>query len=523
MKRQRYVGDSRGTVYELVAGDAVDCPWTLVVCEDRPGLYSRLLADVVTSGLVGKAMTVPFTTKTVGLLTEGHTMILETSLSVENLDQCVFVLDMDATYADTDLLPREDCAFVGGELYHRLHTGLRERTYLVSLKAPLDPEYYHRYPELTRIHVHPSLEEKKEDAAEGGGSTLAEGTANLIREFILQTKGELDQPTFAPVAEMRRVYEMYDAGGGDGTEQKRRTKTDELGNPIEERRVTKVTVSFDGSKPVDVKAMPGAHYLFMMLQHPGQLLETARLAAVRSPGAIDEREKQIDHTYDADGVSQPELSTASGRVHTTLIPDDAAIRDCEGQLGGMLDGMLKNMAEVVAAKAAKEANASRRQALLQLGEAVPSARNAKSKGKQILSLLQQANPEAEQIVRYIQSADYRVVVGSYDGRWKVSALPSQRRGGKSTGERSRPSSSGTVRKALDRFLKQEIRERLPRLYEHIRNSIELTDDSPTCLYKGNVSWSFGKETDWAVSIDRIVHGARKQKVQRGATDGDVDA
>lgn len=496
MKRQRYVGDKEGKAYEVVTGDTVANPWTLVVCEDRPGIYSRLLNEVVGTGLVGTAMTVPFATQTVDLLTMGNAQIMDAALSIENLDQCVLVLDMDAFHGITDLLPREDAAFAGGELFHRLEPKLRDRTYLVSLKAPLDTEYYDRYPELTRIHIHPSLQEKKEDSAQGGGSTLSEGTVALVLKFIRETKGELDRPTFAPIVETRKIYEMCEVSPDGKKQKKRRVKLDENGNAMEERVVTKVTLAFGGSQPVDVKAMPGAHYLSMMLQHPGQVLSTAAMVAVRNPGFVDEREEQIGVEYDKDGKPVSEAPAAGGRTGETLIPDHKAIMSCCEDLTRLMNDLLDKSGH--------------------------SAKDTNLKSNQILKILTDHNADADRIVKYIKSADYFLKVKVSDNKWRVSAGPSQRRGGRSTGERKRPIASGTIRKAIDRFLQQEVKERLPRLYQHILDMKELTDDSSTCQYKGDVQWFFGDEPDWRVKLKHIAYGADISKVQHKPDSVDND-
>lgn len=182
---QRYRGDASGTRYDYFRDDRGVSPWTVVVCEDRPQLYTELLRQVVADGMARAAMSVPFRVASLNLLQCGWGRIDEQDLTIHDSTKCIVILDQDADPQEWDIPGAKPARreFTGPEFFKRLPSHQQQATYRSSRLATRDapPDYLERYPEQECVPANAHHEIKESEVAV---PQLAEGAKKAILRFI---------------------------------------------------------------------------------------------------------------------------------------------------------------------------------------------------------------------------------------------------------------------------------------------------------------------------------------------------
>lgn len=365
----KYHGDESGTRYEIRQAELSDSKWTVVICEDRPALYSQLLRELVTENLVRVAMTVPFRNASLALLTNGSAMIQGQELKIANLNQCILILDMDASEAVCDLQDFDETlrAYAGAEFYRRLPKRIRDKTYLASRLGQLSPDYYDRYPELRLVRRHPLFGVKELNAITPELSDLAK---REISGFVTEVQKEYLRPHFIPIVENR-----------NGS-----------------NKVTKVRIMYEGSEPIEAKSGAGAHYVYMCLQHAGKPLDTARMDRVRNPSP-PLPDGQVG--YAADSMN---IHVFGDNENCELT--DRAMKDYCNEIQSKIDDLSK-----------KGSKGGRDQ------------RTQKTKGNELLRLLKESDGDVGAIVKAVDDGGYKLWLRFFEGRWVVAYRKNTRKGG----------------------------------------------------------------------------------------------
>jgi hypothetical protein len=488
-----YVGDSRGTKYDVFQSCDRENNWALVVCEDRPGIYRNLLEGLVRDGVVGLALSIPFSEAGRRLLQEGHTRIGEQPLRIPNVRQCCLVLDMAASPGGCDLEGIDDStlAFAGAEFFSTLPRHVREKTVLWSRVVPLPAFYYDRYPELQLANQR-TFPKETQDTAEAGG--LTETSCRLVAGFVTQIRKQSDRCIFEPLPDR----------AGSGTARKGRKRGD---------AVCKVRIAFAGWGPVEVNARRGAQYLYLMLRYPGRELDTAKVCEALG-GMADEGAPSVSFE---DGL---QVARRTSRGVAGL--DEEGVRRVCREAERLLNDKMKHLLSWMRSGAGDEEDSEQ-------GESGDNAQvktiksmiNGEFSSDALRSRVLEARDadvfgEVAKLIRSVGNSGYKVTF-QHDGEcWRIMHTPFRQQGGRRDGEKITYPASETIRRGVIRFVRDEIEPVLPALAEHLlgkqeagaaaSRSLQLSSYRTSCRYTGSLTWFFGPHDSWNIPVTAIAWG-----------------
>jgi hypothetical protein len=457
-KPKVYVGDEKGTRYEIHMAAACPSKWTLVVCEDRPGLYSPLLKELIAENLISKAISVPFCQASIALLSNGTTAIHGTRLDIANLDQCILILDMDCAEGVCDLpgIDETTRAYAGAEFFNRLPKRIQEKTYLASRLTPFTPgsDYFTRYPALAQVVTHSHFSEKEASIAI---PELSDEAKLMIIHFIKGKQVTDAGQTFEP-------FHVAIAGG------KKKPAHEEA----------KVCVSSDGCRPFYPEANNAARYVFICLYYAGKQLDTAKLVAVIDPPPPIE-DPAIDPSEMVSGENDGAIQKGRGDCQTPATPDATAIRKYISDLQSRLDAIVETFS----------------QDGKPVGEDSPIGNNA------FLKTWCRADEEVDALRKQIADGGLLPYVQFTQCKWTVSAR-SLTGTQPPAGGKTKFAASGSIRQAINRWLHQEIEPYHQALFEHLWANIQRSDTSKTIGYSGNLTWNLGtSNSHWTIPLNQI--------------------